>query len=529
MGTSLLKNFNVEKEEYMTGGFKKLWKIHKGTPKTREGKASVFVFEKKRLDSYSSAEREEILSTLRKEAQTLQKYKHPGILSIQEPLIEDKSTLVFATEYVPYSLSDWADSDKSRLELKMVIIQLCEVLHFLHEDAKVIHSNLNPYGCFVDEKGRVKISCLTHSIGDPPVEGIEYKYNCNLSKSLPDLCWVAPEIVLEERAYFRSDVFSLGFILYYLSRRIKSSVDSALVSLSNNTPECYKKAMGDFERTKRDNLNKLEAQEDRNLIERTLERNPSSRPTISELMENKWFNDPLLKALKFIENLPNNEPNKNIEFLKIFPTILLQFEEKIIIKRILPVFISCLRMENLITQLLPSIIAIGENVKLDFEKEIWEGVKGLFQMKQMPAAALYFILTKLQFIGDRVSNSEFTSSMLNIICKALDCNVVKIQSVVLSNFPYIIKKIDSQAFKNQLYPRLADILTNTSSKSLKLTILKSVKECYNILDQSIINDSLLKTLEKVRKVDNSGDICMNVVAIYEEIAKIVTVEVKSFM
>ena len=147
-------------------------------------------------------------------------------------------------------------------------------------------------------------------------------------------------------------------------------------------------------------------------------------------------------------------------------------------------------------------------------------------MKQIPAAALYFLLSKLQFIAEKISNSEFSSNMMNIICKALDCGVAKIQTVVLDNLLFIIKKVDSLAFKNQIYPRLVNILTNTQSPNLKINILKSFTTIYSLLDQNLINESLLNTIEKVRKADNNSEVCISVVNIYEEIAKVVSVEVK---
>ena len=146
-------------------------------------------------------------------------------------------------------------------------------------------------------------------------------------------------------------------------------------------------------------------------------------------------------------------------------------------------------------------------------------------MKQIPAAALYFILSKLNFLAEKISNTEFSSNMLNIICKALDCGVAKIQAVVMENLLFIIKKIDSLAFKNQIFPRLVNIVLNTSSNSLKVAILKSWTSIYSLLDQNIINESLLNTLEKIRKNDNNSEICMCLVNIYEEIAKVVSVEV----
>ena len=106
----------------------------------------------------------------------------------------------------------------------------------------------------------------------------------------------------------------------------------------------------------------------------------------------------------------------------------------------------------------------------------------------------------------------------------MDCNVAKIQTVVAENLQYITKKIDSLAFKNQIYPRILQIIANTNSRPLKIEFLKKIKDLYTKLDQNIINESLLNNLEKIRKADNNNEICMTIADIYEEIAKIVNIE-----
>jgi len=96
---------------------------------------------------------------------------------------------------------------------------------------------------------------------------------------------------------------------------------------------------------------------------------------------------------------------------------------------------------------------------------------------------------------------------------------------VLDNITFIIKKIDSLAFKTQLFPRLVNIILKTTSAPLKVQILKSFSTVFNLLDQTILNDTLLSTLEKIRKSDSHGEISMGVVTVYEQIAKVVNIEV----
>lgn len=525
MGNPLLKNYNIDKDPHLTGGFNNLWKIYKGSRKDRKQDASVFVLEKKALDKYSKEEREEIINVLKKEAGVLVKYKHPGMLGVYEQLLEDKQTLCFVSEPIEHTLSSWVErGGVSKLEIKLMITELCNVLAFLHEDAKVIHSTLSPDNVFITSSGHIKISGLAFSLTDPPMNGLELKLNTFYNNAMPCLKYVAPEIVNNQRAYYKSDIFSIGMIIYNVLKFNKGEHDRDLLAIGQNSVEDYKRA---YEVMDNKLMRMAFETDDNELIFKALNKNQESRPTTRELLENGWFNDPKLKALRFIDNLEANEPAKNVEFLTKFPNILHFFDNRIIERRFLPAFMNALKLEGLIVNTLPAIFAVCEstNFKIDFEQLVWPALKNLFGMKQMPAAALYYILSKLNFIAEKISNSEFATTMLNIICKALDCGVAKIQAVVLENLSFIIKKIDSQAFKNQIFPRLVNIVLNTSSTSLKIQILKSWTTVYSLLDQNIINESLLNTLEKLRKSDNNGEINMCLVNIYEEIAKIVSIEV----
>lgn len=532
MGTSLIKNYNVEKEPYMTGGFKNMWKIYKGTHKMKDATASVFVFDKKSIDNLSSKEeREEVINILKKEAQSLPKFKHPGILGVQEALLEDKTTLAFVTEYVSNSLSTWISGDNvSKLEIKLIFIEMIEVIRFLHEDAKVIHFNLSPDSIFIDEKGKLKLSGFCFSINDPSVSGSDVSFKCTLSNALPDLCYCSPESILSKTANYKSDIFSFGCCLAYLLNKAqngsKCSSNSNIISISSNNIDTYKRFFEEFRSKFTSFLNGLE-QEDKEILSIVLSQREESRPTISALKDNKWFHDSKLNALTFIDNLEANDQSKNTVFLQQFPKILNQFDEKIIRKRIMPKLLETLKLETLMVAVTPCVVSICEisTSNIDFEAVVWPHLKNLFKLKQMPAATLYFLITKIEFISLKLSQGEFTGHMLNIVCKALDCNVPKIQNAVLLNLAAINKKIDSQSFKNQIYTRLSGILINTTQHDLRIAILKCLKDSFTLLDQNTINNDLLSTLEKLRKTENKMDICKLLVEIYEDISVVVNIEV----
>jgi SCY1-like protein 2 len=533
MGNPLLKNYNIDKAPFTQGGLRDLWDIYHGSRKDRQQDVSIFIHEKKNLDKYSKEEKEEILNVLKKEAGALAKFKHPLVLSLVDPLLEDKTTLIFVTESFNYTLSKFAESlDTSKLELKLLILELCNVISFMHNDAKVIIASMVPDSILITSNGKLKLSGLAYSVPDPPIGGTKYKLETAFPNAMPLLKFMAPENIYDGKIDYKSDIFSLGILIHFLFKlnaNPQNDNDRDLISISNsrNTAESYKSAYDNFD----SRMSKMRFDpEDNDIIIKATTKNIEYRPTINEIMELNWFNDPKLKAFKFIENLEQNDPAKNTEFLNKFSNILSIFELKIVEKRFLPSFLRAFKNENLIVSILPIVFNICQipGIKVNFDADVWPELKTVFALKQIPAAALYFILSKINFIAEKISNAEFSSNMLNIICKALDCGVSKIQSVVMENLAFIIKKIESLAFKNQVFPRLVNIVLNTNSNSLKITILKSFTNVYSLLDQNIINESLLNTLEKIRKSDNTGEICVCLVKIYEEIAKVVSVEVKIF-
>ena len=522
MGNELFSEYNIEKTPFLQGGYLTLWKIYKGIHKERKQEVCIFTFEKKDLERFTLQEQTKIISILKNEANFLIKYKHPNILSIIEPLIEDNNTLGFVTEPFSYTLTSWIESlNPSKLEIKQMVIDIIKIINFLHNDAHVIHCNLNPDVIFIDKLNKIKLSGFSFAINDPPINQGSHFYTEEVG--VPYLAYTAPELILKERAYYNSDIFSIGLIIYTLLKYNKGDTERMLLNLPQNKINFYKAGIDGIE----NKLNRLNFEfDDNDVIKQCLNVNEKNRIGIKELNENVWFNDPKLKTLNFIENLNLNDVQKNIQFLQQFPKIVNKFEKKIINFRFLPCLINSLGNEQIINQILPCIFCISENekLKINFSSEIWPHIKNLFKLKSLPAVSIYFLISKIEYIGNNISNSEFNNHLLNLICKAMDSNVVKIQMIISKNLPFIMKKIDSLNFKNNIYPRLISIINTTGSIELKIDLLKQMKDMYKILDQNLINENFLSNLDKIRKSNNNNEICMIIVDIYEEIAKVVNTD-----
>lgn len=189
--TNITGNYTISSNPTSTAG---PWKIYDAKKKSTGKSYSVFVFDKKSLDSHGSSlgrsgaasfkkTVEEVVERLRKEASSLAKLRHPSILELVEPVEDTRGGgLQFVTEAVTASLSSvlhekdeqervgpggrssrfvTEDSDgvKRRreleideLEIQKGLLQISKALEFLHENAGLVHGNLTPDAVLINAK-----------------------------------------------------------------------------------------------------------------------------------------------------------------------------------------------------------------------------------------------------------------------------------------------------------------------------------------------------------------------------------------
>lgn len=190
--TNITANYSISSSPTSTAG---PWKIYDAKKKSTGKAYSVFVFERKSLDSHgaslgrsggSSFKRtiEEVVERLKKEASSLAKLRHPSILELVEPVEDTRGGgLQFVTEAVTASLSsalqEKDDQERSggpggrgsryvtedangnrrrreieidELEIQKGLLQISKALEFLHENAGLVHGNLTPDAVLINSK-----------------------------------------------------------------------------------------------------------------------------------------------------------------------------------------------------------------------------------------------------------------------------------------------------------------------------------------------------------------------------------------
>jgi len=190
--SNINSNYTVASSPSSTSG---PWKIYDVKKKSTGKSVSVFVLDRKSLDSHSGSlgrssassikrATEEVVERLKKEASSLARLRHPNILELVEPVEETRNGgLQFATETVTASLSGLLqekddqersggvggrpsryvteDSEGGRrrreleideLEIQKGLEQISKALEFLHDNAGLVHGNLTPDAVFINAK-----------------------------------------------------------------------------------------------------------------------------------------------------------------------------------------------------------------------------------------------------------------------------------------------------------------------------------------------------------------------------------------
>jgi class 3 adenylate cyclase/predicted Ser/Thr protein kinase len=162
-----------------------------------------------RLD-VSGKERKELIERLRREAQAAGRLEHANIVTIYDAG-EAEGLFYLTMQYVKgKTLAEILEEHKLLPveEVSHLVEQLCEGLHYAHENG-IVHRDLKPTNIIVTAEGRPKIV-------DFGVAKIVEAGSTKAGVVVGTPSYMSPEQAQGARVDRRSDVFSLGTILYEL-------------------------------------------------------------------------------------------------------------------------------------------------------------------------------------------------------------------------------------------------------------------------------------------------------------------------
>ena len=540
MGNQLIKGYDIEKETIGFGGINSQWKIYQGKKQDKSKQTvSIFIFEKKSIEKLPKSSKEEFLAVMRKEAQTLAKYKHPNILSIVEPLLEDPKSMAFITERVESSLISLINANKisdiysSELETKFHILDIIDGITFLHDDIKMAHLSLSPENIYITQSGKWKIAgfifatqIVSDSVVDCPTIDFSGKLQGNLNelKLTPMLHFSAPEVAdVPSKCHISSDIFSLGCLIYTIFKVHADGNNFNPYLVTSNSYNGYKDAIKNLDKQNYQFI----PQSLRPLIFKMITSN-RNRVRIREIANCALFKDPFIQTVRYLETLHQKDYTQQQQFLKGIGKILLKFEQKFIKSKILPIICNLMKNDQLSSSILPIFCQIMDKkdivTKSEFYETIWPTIKNLATGKEMPAQSLYLLILNLAIFVEYLEKEDLQIVILPLMIKSYECGVQKLQDLALKNTELLIKKIDYNAIKTKILPRILNLCIDANIEVRKTAIL-CLQNTYTMYDKNAQSDQILNTLEKVRKMSNNHKINMAILNIFEGISNSIELEV----
>jgi serine/threonine protein kinase len=152
------------------------------------------------------------------EAHTMARMNHPGIVSIFDfGRTADGQFCFFVMEFVDGTDLSQAIHGSKKLqqeEAVKIVTEVCAALHYAHDNG-IIHRDVKPANILISAEGQIKIADfgLARMI-DPlriPERGLTAS---NVALGTPD--FVAPEVLSLQESDARSDIYSVGVMLYQM-------------------------------------------------------------------------------------------------------------------------------------------------------------------------------------------------------------------------------------------------------------------------------------------------------------------------
>lgn len=265
-----------------------------------------------------------MMEQIKREISVMRMVKHPNIVELHE-VMASKSKIYFAMDLVRGG-ELFAKIAKGRLKedvTRVYFQQLISAIDFCHSRG-VYHRDLKPENLLLDEDGNLKVTDFGLSAFSEHL-----KQDGLLHTTCGTPAYVAPEVI-GKKGYdgAKADLWSCGVILYVLLAGFLPFQDDNLVSM-------YRKIYrGDFK------CPPWFSSEARRLVTKLLDPNPSTRVTISKIMESSWFKKSVPKIVKTKQEQDfdnsSEKTSKQMESLNAFHIISLSegfdlsplFEEK---------------------------------------------------------------------------------------------------------------------------------------------------------------------------------------------------------
>ncbi|KAK0090246.1 hypothetical protein PV325_001941 [Microctonus aethiopoides] len=532
-----------------TAGPEHVWRIFDAYRKSDGQEVSVFVFEKRSVEKFHKPKHKEtVTEILRRCPRNLEEFRHPKFLQIIHPVKECAETIAFATEPVLGSLANVlaykeqqaavqhppnnANSntnyltsqtnlqqppnnrpvlvkkyDMVAMEIKYGLLQITEALSFLHCSGKV-HKNVCPSSIIITRKGTWKLCGLefierTNENGLDPIPS--QPWTNKLSKIIqPNLDYIAPEIQLSKCCSIRSDMFSLGMVIAAIYNDGRSLIQA------NHSNSDYIKQLDSLD----DHVGGLLVRVPIALheaVSRLLHKEPEARPIAKHLSLIKYFSDPSVHALQFLDVINMKDSNQKSHFYRTTLKEVLPFIPlKLWYQHIWPYLQNESKSQEAFASVLqPMLYIIQHSSNDDYESIILPSFRELFSA-QRSVQGTVVLLENLHVVFEKTPSDIIKREMLPMLYSSFESPNIQIQAAAFVAVSKVSDYIDETALRNIVLPKLMQAFEGSTTDSRIL--MNCLSRIIELFDTQQIVDEIFPLLWEIKLQE--PDAVVRVVNIY---------------
>lgn len=456
-----------------------IWKILSGVSNKTSQLCSIWLLDSDLLKKYEpdKQERQKVFNSIH-QCLSFQKDIHDkGVLEIYELYPADKN---FGFVAEPFFLSLSFSTKFSSDEQLFVTTQICDIISFLHSKNIIVNS-IFPDNFVLTRNFSVKIAILSaFQFGDDSSNS----WNGRIFQTPIQFC--STEVVQSQKISFKSDIFSLGLVLYFvLTHRSFINISSREDYVSQDFTR-----LGDISRSYLP------------LIQNCLVANPVERPAFDTILVEQPFDSISGQVFFYLNQVEVTKPKKLFSFFNGLRNQIFQFSFRLQRFFFLPFFIDQIRLHaDFGSLLIPFIFQIGKSLKKrDFLNEVVKPLNYTFKSSE-EISLLEFYLSEIP----QLFEFELTDQVFSIISSSLSSSSPSLHSQAIKALNSTISHFTSGQIQQILAPILVDIFSKTLNISLQTSILSFFPKILSSVGPDFQGQRLFPSILKKIKVQDLSD------------------------
>ncbi|XP_076230224.1 SCY1-like protein bma isoform X2 [Nomia melanderi] len=516
-----LQNLYDVGKQSATAGPENAWRIYDGYAKADRKEVSIFLFDKRSVEKlYKRKRKEMVTDILRKAAQKMERFSHPKLLQAYK-VEECADSLAFASEPVLASLAnvlayqeqrasnlDQSSSNVTKhgtsatghrttfakeyelldFEIKYGLLQITEALLFLHGTGKVLHRNVCPASIIITKRGTWKLSGLEfiENANDMPMSVQPWTKHAP-KMTQPNLDYIAPEIQQKKQGSFYSDMYSFGMTICAIFNQGRPLIQA------NHSCSEYLKQIENLQKQV-DVMLPLIPLPLREAVSRLLHNDPAQRPTVQILLLMKYFQDPPVYGLQFLDvSKMKNVLQREHFYTTTLKGILPYIPKKLWYQHIWTYLETELESQEVQSAVLQPVLYIVEkSTQEEYNCIVFPALRTLFANRKSVQGTVT-LLENLHLILEKTPREYREKEVLRFLYESFENSTTQVQTaafVAVANVTEYIE--DDEAVRNIIFPKLFQAF---EQNSVDPRVLMNVIPCIlNRLEKQEIVDLILPLL-----------------------------------